>query len=392
MYHVTCEKSYEMQLEMPPFSERYAALRRHDGKKKVVYIKNEFDNSTFRYRCYNFGQALRDSAEFVVTAFLCDEIAQVLPHADDISILVLQRTLWTPEVQSLLNFANRRRIPVVFDMDDLYYRPDFIPTFLNHVHNTVRQFNQREFLAHIGWATSYDLVARQCRLFLTTTEYLADRLRQDYGAEVFVIPNFMNHEQLAESEAVLQTRRERPERFQIGYFSGTPSHARDFAVAADGIARLMREHKDVDLKIVGFMELPASLRDFHRQGRIITRKLVPYQALPYEIGTADLNLIPLTPICFNDAKSELKFFEAGAVRVASCLSPSDVYRRCAVDGEDCLYCTPDGWYRALERLYSDKPLRDRLAQAAYEKSLRRYTPEANAAAIEATYRAVLDRA
>ena len=41
----------------------------------------------------------------------------------------------------------------------------------------------------------------------------------------------------------------------IGYFSGSPTHNRDFAVAAPALARLMDEDPRIRLRVVGFLEV-----------------------------------------------------------------------------------------------------------------------------------------
>ena len=52
MYNLKCKKEFDMQLNIPNFSKRYLDLFNSE-KKNVIYIKDVFDNSTFRYRTYN---------------------------------------------------------------------------------------------------------------------------------------------------------------------------------------------------------------------------------------------------------------------------------------------------------------------------------------------------
>ena len=90
MYKIECQKKFSFEMDTMPFEERCPRLFTK-GKKKVAYFKNEFDNSTFRYRCINFCQAMEDSDEFVVTYFLCKEIPRILEYIDNIDIVILQR-------------------------------------------------------------------------------------------------------------------------------------------------------------------------------------------------------------------------------------------------------------------------------------------------------------
>lgn len=68
------------------------------------------------------------------------------------------------------------------------------------------------------------------------------------------------------------------------------------------------------------------------------------------LGTSEISLMPLDDTPFNRAKSDLKFIEAGACRVAS-LASSVVYRDSIVDGETGLiFNDPDEFHRQLVRL------------------------------------------
>ncbi|MSO99433.1 MAG: methyltransferase domain-containing protein [Acetobacteraceae bacterium] len=68
------------------------------------------------------------------------------------------------------------------------------------------------------------------------------------------------------------------------------------------------------------------------------------------LGTSEISLMPLDDTPFNRAKSDLKFIEAGACRVAS-LASTVVYRHSIAEGETgLLFDGPDAFHRQFLRL------------------------------------------
>ena len=146
----------------------------------------------------------------------------------------------------------------------------------------------------------------------------------------------------------------------------------------------------MDIVIVGFFELEGDLKVLQNMGRVIFRKFVPYQELQYEIGMVDVNVVPLTIDTFNEAKSELKFFEAGIVKVPSCVAPTKLYKQIVKDGVNGFVCEDGEWFEKIEKLYLDKQLRKDIAEAAYKTACDIYLPERQTQAITDTYNSILN--
>ena len=132
MYKVDSKKKYDIQLVLPNFGERLRKLL-ISKKKNVVYIKNEFDNSTFRYRAVNFEESMEYSKKFNVTYFLTDEIPEIIRYIKRMDIIVMQRTSWNFNVDRLIHFAHCNNINVVYDVDDLIYHHKYAPEYMNNI-------------------------------------------------------------------------------------------------------------------------------------------------------------------------------------------------------------------------------------------------------------------
>ena len=98
----------------------------------------------------------------------------------------------------------------------------------------------------------------------------------------------------------------------------------------------------------------------------------------YENGF-DIGLAPLQNDLFYRSKTNNKFREYGACRVAGIYSNVDVYSDCVIDGHNGILVnnSPDEWYGAIEKLVLDHKLRETIIQNAREKVASDYSFDAS---------------
>jgi glycosyltransferase involved in cell wall biosynthesis len=300
-------------------------------------------------------------------------------------LVVLWRVPHSAHVQGIITLAREQGATVLFDVDDLMFRPELATIeIIDGIRS--QRFSEIETQAFFA---SIAKTLRACDLVTCPTLELAHHVHL-MGRPATVVPNGFDQ---ASHDAARRARRDWLEAgddlVRIGYASGSRTHQRDFAVAAPAIARILREHRQARLTLfrdassgeglVLLNEFPelAELED-----RIEWRDLVPLADLPAELARFSINIAPLqagNPFC--EAKSELKFFEAALAGVPTIASPSGPFRRAITDCVTGLLAedTQD-WYAALGRLVGDRAERERLAQAAYHVSLGQFGPGAIAAA------------
>jgi glycosyltransferase involved in cell wall biosynthesis len=141
------------------------------------------------------------------------------------------------------------------------------------------------------------------------------------------------------------------------------------------LAAIMTRHPEVELRIVGPMEVPDSLKRF--EGHIKHEPLVPWRKWLSVLNTFDVNLAPLesgNPFC--EAKSEIKYTEAALVGIPTVASRIRAYEVAMQDGETgFLAGTADEWIEKVEALVTDSGLRRRMGEASRADVLAHYTPE-----------------
>lgn len=383
MYNIDRPKDFNMELNVDSFEVRLQKLLKRG--KKVVYIKNQFDNSTFRYRCFNVVQAMSKQEKYVITYFLSSEIPSILKYLQEVDILIMQRAMWDLNIENIIYSAKNLGIPVAYDVDDLIINPKYVPLYLNNlgiINNLDISFD-----VHFNFASKYYAVATKCDVFITTNNFLGDILKRDFQKDVYIIPNFLNREQEHHSEIIRKNKTKSSGSFMLGYFSGSPSHKEDFNLITSDIRNFLKKYKDSLLKIVGHIDIPEALREF--EDRIIQVPFVSYEELQYEIGVVDVNLVPLQQNLFNNCKSELKYFEAGIVNVVSCCSPTYVFKKIVKDGENGFLCREGEWFAKLDYIHQNRDKISKIIKNACKTSSDMYSVDSQTEKITRVYDSIL---
>jgi glycosyltransferase involved in cell wall biosynthesis len=192
-----------------------------------------------------------------------------------------------------------------------------------------------------------------CDGVVVTNLYLAARAEAFLGKPAHIIPNYLNREQMELCDHIWcakgQSNWARDNRIHLGYFSGSPSHNRDFALIAGPLARLMDEDERLTLRVVGFLDgLGPELQ--RHCARIETVPLQDFLNLQRQIGQVEINLVPLQDNIFTNCKSELKWFEAAAVGAVTVAAPTYTYRHTIEHGRNGWLAPAYAWEDVLREV------------------------------------------
>lgn len=355
------------------------------GKKIAAMLYHHADTSTFRYRCYNVEKASEQSAQWQSVYFFMNELDQLQKLLPCVHVLVLTRLKWEHGLDFLVEKAHARKVPVLYDVDDLVCNVQY----LKLVTNTLN--------VHFGHETDYDFwfsyISRQEYLaamadgFITTNDFLGHKLSERFGKPYSIIVNSLNAEQVSVSNECVRQKRLLKSRnpFEIGYFSGTPSHINDFKVVAPEITQLLQDCPGINLRVVGFMEFPQSMQPLIQAGRVQFSPLVDFLELQRLIAQVDVNIVPLVENTFTNCKSELKFFEASAVNTITVATPTFTYRNAIEHGKTGFLCKQGQWYDCLKSIYEQKIDANAIVKQANAYCLNTYHGQAFVEQIEQAY-------
>lgn len=334
--------------------------------------------TTTRYRCTHLQeQLLAAGHQVTLENWYGDHLAN-LENILDHDLIVLHRVAMTPMLRQLLAKANQRRIPLVFDTDDLIFEP-----MMTEWHRGVRR------LSAVDQALYGDGVQRQLEVveaadYVTVaTPLLADIVHRR-GKAAFVHRNALGNEMSVLAQKLYQKRGKlpfsvlSPNRTVIGYGSGTPTHDVDFEVASLALVDILTRFPNVELWLVGPLLLPPILEKL--SSRIRRFELVEWDEWFKLVCQFDINLAPLEMgNLFCRSKSEIKFVEAGALGVPTLASRIDPYEQAIVHGENGMLAGDlFEWIQNLETLITQPELRVEMGKRARESVEQHYSPTVRA--------------
>lgn len=328
------------------------------------------------YRCRHRQQQLElHDIRSVVLDLYSD--GMLLSNAITFEIAILHRVAFDERIKAYISLMQNCGRPVLFDTDDLIFRPEFI----QHV-DAIRNWPEADLAMYRDGVERYQQTLLACDGAIVSTEPLAQWVRE-LGKPAYVVRNALSWQQIEAGQPLAIAKQEQPAHVDvtIGYFSGTATHNKDFAQVAPALLHLLNQHPTLRLRIVGPLELDPMFDPY--MARIEHRELVSLTALVYEVADVDIAIAPLeidNPYC--QAKSEVKYMEAGIVATPVVATPIEAFQTAIRHGDNGMLAkTTDEWIIVLNTLISDTSLRRSIGIAAYHDVLQRYTPRARSRSI-----------
>lgn len=368
-----------------PFEERMAMLTR--GSPRAAYFYSQPDTSTFRYRAYNVAQSLAvgaSSRQPSAAWFTADDFEQMGRVLNACDVLILCRnSLYQDKIARIASMARARGRRILFDVDDLVFDQSYAHLLIDTLGLDMNNSAVWDYwFAYIGRVAATFSLADGA---LVTNDFLAARAEEWSGKPAHVLPNFLNREQQDISDRIWAAKDasgwSRNGRLHLAYFSGSPSHNRDFSLVAETIAQLMDEDDKLNLRIIGFLEPNSAL--MRHSKRLDSLPLQDFVNLQREIGTVEINLVPLQDNPFTHCKSELKWFEAAVVGALTVASPTQAYQNIIAPGGNGWLASAHRWRHVLTDVIKNfEDIRAGVATRARDEARERFGWDRQARRIE----------
>lgn len=322
-----------------------------------------------RYRAHHVAEEL--NLHGVRASVIVQDHPFLLKNIGKFKVFVFHRTLYTEKIKKAIDQIKEKNQTIIFDTDDLVYDPQYLP-YMDY-YKQIKGYEKKVYENGISAEIVNDPYVKTCT---TTTTFLADKLRA-LDKSVFIVPNKLSQEDIETTEKLYAKigTQEKNEEVRIGYFSGTISHNKDFATISDALITVMEKYDNVTLYIAGALDLDVRFDAFG--DRVTRASFASRQDHFARVARCAINLAPLeydNPYC--EAKSELKFFEAGSVGVPTVAIANQTHREAIEDGTDgFLAGNTEEWIQKLSQLVEDAQLRARMGEKARQKVLEQYTTE-----------------
>lgn len=276
---------------------------------------------------------------------------------------VFYRCPITNEVREFIKLAKEENKAVFYDIDDLVIDQKYTNTI-----KYLKTMSKDELDLYNDGVNRMRETLEMCDYAITTTERLATELK-NYVKEVYINRNVASEKMVKLSiKATKEVKRDK-DKVVMSYLSGSITHNDDFKMILPVVQRLMKEHDNLYLKVVGLLDIPEELQEF--KSRILTAPFVSWIELPRIIASIDINLAPLEKSIFNEAKSENKWTEASLCKTITVASDFGAFKTCIRDGVDGVLCdTIDDWYNKLNKVIEDSEYRNQIAEEAFNRVIK----------------------
>ncbi|MDQ3353264.1 MAG: glycosyltransferase, partial [Actinomycetota bacterium] len=238
------ETTYSSLLDHPPQSTSETRLEGLSTIQRVLFVSGIGD-APLRYRARLPAEALAllgVSSE--VRHYRDPDLEELAAKADAV---VLYRVPATTQILRLVDAIHKKRIPVLFDVDDLIFDPDIageIPA--------LQLLPPDEAELWMQGVRRYRTTLEACDTFIGSTPALCR-----HAADITGLPTEHFHNGIGVLLGRLsdaQCRRPRaPGPLRIGYLSGTITHDLDWRYIEPAVIRVLERHSEVELWLGGLI-------------------------------------------------------------------------------------------------------------------------------------------
>lgn len=286
----------------------------------------------------------------------------------DPDVAIIQMPILDWQVAQILRMQGEG-IKVLVNVDD------YLPAVrrLGSSHSFSEQFTKGLIRRHEKCLTIADGV-------VASTPWLATRMRK-YNKNVYICGNGLD---LGRYDHVDKPIKDTPP--IIGWSGGT-GHLAAFRGIAGAIRDVMWENDGIQFVSVGedFTELVNS--DKSLEGRCHHLKWADMYVYPENISCFDIAVAPSESNDFFRAKSQLRYYESGAMSIPTIGSP--LYDEIVEGVTGFVAYSDNDWFRHLNYLVNNREEAEKMGKAAREDVVEKYTDKARVCEWEAAVDAIL---
>lgn len=284
------------------------------------------------------------------------------------SKIIFYRVPFTDSVRSLYKEVRRLNKKIYYDIDDLIFDYDEYHDYLKSQRWLSK--SEKENLLH--GSKLYQEALQNADVFIGSTEDLISCARIKYNKKTILLPNCI-------PELIYNTQeniRPNDNIIRIFYGSGSKTHNEDFSLIKEPIKKILREYKNVNLYILGHLELDEDMNAFRDQiKRISFLSARNYYRL---LSIFDIALMPLVDNKFCRAKSNIKYIEASYFSIPSLASNLPEFSNVIENGVNGFICkTKEEWFDNLKKIILDRDYAKKVGLAAKDNVHKKYAEKSH---------------
>lgn len=323
---------------------------------KIIIVNGEKNTASILYRS--------DAAERCLKMLGLDVVVHEVDDIDKIKLeevtaCLFIRTPLTPAVGAFIERLRSLYVAVLADFDDLIFCPELV-----HLYDGIKYLSNDERILFTERTYQFQEMVKISDCVIVTTLPLAYEATR-YNKHVRVIKNYPLT--VTRNASIYSEEKQyNHDKFVIGYYSGTLTHQADFIQCANALVKLMEKRSEVELRIVGKMNLDEFSEIQKFDSRLTQIPIMPYQDMLFDLRGCDLNLAPLElGNVFCESKSELKYFDSGLMCVPTIASPTKPFKAAIRHGVNGFLAeSQQDWFDCFNNILNDKEVVKRVGLTA----------------------------
>jgi hypothetical protein len=361
--HLCSEDCWSDQILRELAKDSFYYTRPETTKKTAVFVSAATQSIGHIYRVDNIAMALASAGWNTIVKSISDPDTQ--SHLENADVVVVFRAVANEQFLAIKARCKALGIPTVYNIDDLLFDPAITSSGQIAYLDNLPANEQEQWILN---SYKYREALRLCSASILSTEPLKENAI-GLSQNIMVVPNIASTEiERRALSACSSSKLSLLDGIQrLVFASGTPTHHRDFHLAAEGIALAFRKIAKARLVIIGHLDISRydSLKPF--ADRIELCQAVSYCNLPATIAKYDINLSPLEPSnLFCECKSAVRCMIASLVKVPTISSTTQPSREMIIDKTTGILIkseSPEQWEDAITTLLLDRDEYRKMADA-----------------------------
>lgn len=201
-----------------------------------------------------------------------------------------------------------------------------------------------------------------------STKLISQEMTRKFALNALVLPNRIS------VECLKMKHKDTTEGLKLIYTSGSETHGYDASTVYIDLLNFMLKHEDVTISFLGASSFQDGFARF--KDRVCVIKYTGFEQMLDVYAKHDLLLVPLDKNPFNNAKSNIKYIEAGAVGTPVLARACDEFKAVIQDGVNG-YLYENNFYEKLEYIYSHREELYQVGQKAYLNIAQKHSTNQN---------------
>lgn len=365
------ETQDRLRITLDACSPTFTTAERSSKIKRIALVGNEDLYQCKLYRVDQKAEQLR-AAGFVVEVFAPNtQLDNFRSRLREFHAAIFFRVSAFPPMINAISEAAQNGLVTFYEIDDVVFDTDHFPPPLESYADQITPALYAQMACGVPL---FEHAMSLCDYGIAYTATIAELMKKKVRTgRIFEHHNALSRLHLFAQNAGPAPKPDRAP-LVVFYGSGTRAHKEDFHdILEPALAEMVKRHgSKIEIRLIGHF---GEFKHLNMESDPVTlmEPVWDFEEFMSRVADADINLSVLAPSLLTDAKSEIKWMEAGMFKIPSIVSDTATHREVIEhDVTGYLAQTTNDFIANLDLLITNAAQREKIGQAAYDKIVNTY--------------------